>query len=65
MFYGLTLEEIKDREKSCHYPPRLQIKCQQIGAFKALNTSFKVSKRSKSEETFIAEFPLIKEVKST
>ena len=36
MFYGLTLEEIREREKSCHYPPRLQINCQQIDALKSL-----------------------------
>ena len=62
IFRGLSIEQIKEREESLEYPPRLQIKCEQLDASKPLFSSFKVSKRSKNREIPIAQFPLIKKV---
>ena len=64
IFRGFTVEQIKEREESLEYPPRLQIKCEQIDATtcKSLFFSFKISKRSKDREIPIAQFPLIKKV---
>ena len=60
IFYGLTVEQMKERQRNFEYPPRLKINCEQIDASKPLCSSFKVSKRGKGEETPIAEFPLFK-----
>ena len=62
IFHGLTVEQIKEREESFEYPPRLQITCEQIDNSKSLYSSFKVSKRSKDKEKPIAQFPLVKKV---
>ena len=62
IFRDLTVEEIREREERFEYPPRLQIKCKQVDASKPLYSSFKISKRSKNEETPIAEFILDKTV---
>ena len=65
IFHGLTVEQIKEREESCEYPPRLLIECQQIDPSKPLYSNFTVAKRNKSmEEKVIAQFPLVKKVKS-
>lgn len=60
IFQGLTVEEIKEREASCDYPPRLQIQCEQIDFSKSLFSSFEVSK--KNWKMPIAQFPLVKKV---
>ena len=60
IFHGLTVEEIKTREASFDYPPRLQIQCEQIDVSKPLYSSFQVSKKYKN--MVIAEFPLVKKV---
>ena len=62
IFRGLTVEQIREREESFEYPPRLQITCAQIDNSKSLCSSFRVSKRSKDMEKPIAEFPLVKQV---
>ena len=62
IFDGLTVEQIREREESFEYPPRLQIKCEQIDNSKSLYSSFKISKRSKDKEKPIAQFPLVKKV---
>ena len=54
---------MKERERNFEYPPRLKINCQQIDASKSLCSSFMVSKRSNSEETPIAQFPLVKRLR--
>ena len=67
MFSGLSVEQIKEREESCDYPPRLQIKCKQINISKSLYSSFVISKKSKNMDTSmpIAQFSLEKEVKGS
>ena len=60
IFRGLTIEEIKERENSFDYPPRLQITCEQLDASKPLFSNFQVSKRSKHLERPIVQFPLVK-----
>ena len=62
IFSGLTIEQIREREESLEYPPRLQIKCEQIDASQPLYCSFKISKKSNSIETPIAKFSLVKKV---
>ena len=62
IFRGFTVEQIREREECFEYPPRLQIRCEQIDDTKPLYSSFKVSKRSKDREMLIAKFPLIKKV---
>lgn len=58
IFSGLTRDEIKKREGSCEYPPRLQIECKQItNLSKPLIFSFVVSKMNKDmKEIHIAQF---------
>ena len=58
IFHGLTVEQIREREELCEYPPRLQIKCKPIDATKPLYFAFMISKRSKSKEIAIAQFLL-------
>ena len=62
IFQGLTVEQIREREQSFEYPPRLQIKCEQIDYSKSLYSSFEISKRSEDMEKpiDIVTFPLIK-----
>ena len=60
IFRNLTVEQMKEREESLEYPPRLQIKCEQIDPLKSLNSNFKVFKTTKSNEVPIAMFPLVK-----
>ena len=62
MFRGLTNDQIKEREKSFEYPPRLQIKCEQIDYSKLLHFSFKVAKRTKNREIAIAQFSLCEKI---
>ena len=63
IFSGLTVEQIREREESFDYPPRLKIECVQIDVSKSLFSSFVVSKRSKNMETTpIAQFLVIKKV---
>ena len=56
IYAGLTAKEIKEREESYDYPPRLQIRCYQIDASKALLFSFTISKRTMNSQTNIAQF---------
>ena len=65
MFHGLTVEEIREQEEQFEYPPRLQIDCQQIDPSKPLNSSFKISRRSKNNEAPIAKFLLRKKMAGT
>ena len=65
IFRGLTVEQIREREESFDYPPRLQIKCEQIDASKPLYSSFEVFKSTKSKEVLIARFSLVKKVTGT
>ena len=58
IFYGLTIQQIRDREALFEYPPRLQIKCKQIGTTKPLFFTFTISKKSKKKEIHIAQFSL-------
>ena len=60
IFHGLTVEEIRKREESFDYPPRLQIECEQIDDSKPLYSSFTISK--KHSKVNVAEFSLIKKV---
>ena len=60
IFHGLTVEQIREREELCEYPPRLQIKCKPFDAAKSLYFSFTVSKRSKNRDIPIAQFLLDK-----
>ena len=62
IFRGFTVDQIREREKSFEYPPRLQIRCEQIDDTKPLYSSFEESKRSKNREMPIAKFSLIKKV---
>ena len=62
IFRGLTVEQIKEREESFEYPPRLQIKCEQINPLKSLDSNFKIFKTTKNNEVPIATFPLVKKV---
>ena len=62
IFSGLTIEQMKEREECLEYPPRLQIKCDQIDDAKSLYSGFEISQRSKNREIVIAEFSLIKKV---
>ena len=62
IYRGLTVKQIKERERNFEYPPRLKINCEQMDASKPLCSSFKISKRSKDEEIPIAQFPLVKKV---
>ena len=62
IFRGFTVDQIKEREESFEYPPRLQIKCEQIDDTKPLIFSFEVSKRSKNMKIPIAKFSLVKKV---
>ena len=62
IFRGFTVDQIREREESFEYPPRLQIRCEQIDDTKPLYSSFKLSKRSKNREMPIAKFSLIKKV---
>ena len=67
IYSGLTVKQMKEREKSFEYPPRLQIKCKQIEVSKPLYFSFKISKRSRNMDNSkeIAQFSLHKEVAGT
>ena len=62
IFQGLNVEEIKEREESFEYPPRLQLTCDQIksDASKSLFCSFEISKKSNNTTTTIAEFSVKK-----
>lgn len=60
IFSGLTPEEIKMRQESFDYPPRLQIECQQIDPSKSLYNKFDLYKRYPNQ--VIAEFSLVKKV---
>ena len=62
IFKGLTAKEIREREESFEYPPRLQLTCDQIksDASKSLFCSFEISKTSNSKTTTIAEFSVKK-----
>ena len=62
IFHGFTVEQIKEREESFEYPPRLQIKCEQIDDSKSLYSSFEVSKRNNNQDIPIATFSLIRKV---
>ena len=66
MFSNLSVEQIKEREESCDYPPRLQIKCKQINVSKSLYSSFMISKKSKNMDPDtsvpIVQFSLDKEI---
>ena len=62
IFRGLTVEQLKEREESFDYPPRLQIKCEQINPLKSLYSNFKVFKTTKKNKVPIATFPLVKKV---
>ena len=62
IFSGLTIEEIREREKCYEYPPRLQIHCKQIDFSKSLSSSFVVSKRNRDKEISITQFSLVKQV---
>ena len=66
IFYGLTREQMEEREESCEYPPRLQIECEQVNPAKSLKYILKVSKKSKdTSKVIIAQFTVKKEVTGT
>ena len=58
IFYGLTIQQIKEREALFEYPPRLQIRCKQVDTTKPLYFTFTISKRRKKKEIHVAQFSL-------
>ena len=63
IFKGLTKEEMREREETFDYPPRLRIECVHIDSSKPLCSSFTVSK--KHNNVAIGEFLLVKQVTGT
>ena len=57
----MTTKEIKEKERSFEYPPRLQIQCQKIDVTKPLYSGFEISKRGHNNVT-VAKFSLDKTV---
>ena len=63
IYRGLTVKQIKERERNFEYPPRLKINCEHMDtSTKPLQSRFTISKRSKDKEIPIAQFPLVKKV---
>ena len=60
MYKGLTKKEMRRREKTFQYPPRLRIECVHIDSSKPLCSSFTVSKIH--NHVVIGEFSLVKQV---
>ena len=60
-----TIEQMKQGEESCLYPPRFKIKCKQIDTSQSLYFSLEISKRFQNKTTGIGQFLLIKEAKAT
>ena len=61
-----TIEELREGEKDCLYPPRFKIKCIPFDTPKPLCSNLEISKRFKDKDTktellkVIGEIPLIK-----
>ena len=61
-----TVEQMKEREKICEYPPRFQITYEQIDFSESIYFSFVISKKYENKETKnkeikrIGQFPFVK-----
>ena len=58
-----TVEQMKEREKICEYPPRFQIKYEQIDLSESIYFSFVISKKFENKDKEIkriGQFPFVK-----